>query len=233
MDPMMTHTRTLPGRMPGGGISRRPLQVVIIADCSGSMTGEKIQALNFAIAQMIQHLASWEEDQERAQVMVRAIAFSDQPRWHVKEPLPVTQVRWEPLAVVPQGRTNMGPAFRMAASVLGKESMPRRAFAPALLLITDGMPTDEQEDFNAGLNELMAQRAGREALRMAVAIGKDAKSEALTRFIDDPRIPILVASNVDQIADQLRVATLAVTGVREWDHLGEKNTVVDDDDVPV
>src|ERR1700744_5343959 len=60
VDPMMTHTRTLPGRMPGGGISRRPLQVVIIADCSGSMTGEKIQALNFAIAQMIQHLGDGE-----------------------------------------------------------------------------------------------------------------------------------------------------------------------------
>jgi uncharacterized protein YegL len=201
VDPMTTHTRTLVGKMPGGGISRRPLHVVIIADCSGSMTGEKIQALNFAIAQMIQHLASWEEDQERAQVLVRAIAFADQPRWHVEEPLPVARVRWEPLSAVPQGRTNMGPAFRMAASVLGKDSLPRRAFAPALLLITDGMPTDEQEDFDAGLNELMAQRAGREALRMAVAIGRDARSAALTRFIDDPRIPVLVARNVDHDDD--------------------------------
>ena len=37
-------------RMPGGGIARRPLHFIILADCSGGMKGEKIQALNFAIA---------------------------------------------------------------------------------------------------------------------------------------------------------------------------------------
>ena len=75
------------GRMPGGGIARRPLHVLILADCSGSMKGEKIQALNFAIAQMMQHLAAWEEEQERAQILVRAVAFATEPRWHISEPL--------------------------------------------------------------------------------------------------------------------------------------------------
>src|SRR4029077_2779864 len=55
-------------RMPGGGISRRPLHFIILADCSGGMKGEKIQALNFAIADMLPHLAAWERDQEQAQV---------------------------------------------------------------------------------------------------------------------------------------------------------------------
>ena len=57
--------------MPGGGISRRPLDFFILADCSGSMTGEKIQALNFAIADMLPHLAIWERDQEQAAMRVR------------------------------------------------------------------------------------------------------------------------------------------------------------------
>jgi uncharacterized protein with von Willebrand factor type A (vWA) domain len=50
-------------RMPGGGISRRPLDFIILADCSASMRGEKIQALNYAIASMMPHLAAWERDQ--------------------------------------------------------------------------------------------------------------------------------------------------------------------------
>jgi hypothetical protein len=33
------------GRMPGGGIARRPPHVIILADCPGSMTGQKAQAL--------------------------------------------------------------------------------------------------------------------------------------------------------------------------------------------
>ena len=57
-------------RMPGGGISRRPLHFIILADCSGGMKGEKIQALNFAIADMLPHLAAWERDQEQAQVFI-------------------------------------------------------------------------------------------------------------------------------------------------------------------
>jgi uncharacterized protein YegL len=220
--------------MPGGGIARRPLHVLILADCSGSMKGEKIQALNFAIAQMMQQLAAWEDEQERAQILVRAIAFATEPRWHVGEPLPVTHLRWAPLAVVTGGRTNMGPAFRMAASVLGKDQMPRRAFNPALLLVTDGMPTDDQAEFDAGLDALMSQPAGRHALRMAVAIGRDARSEALTRFIADPKVPVLVAGNVDQIADQLRLVTLAVTGVRSWaDDPDEGGIPTDGLDIPV
>ena len=57
-------------RMPGGGIARRPLHLIILADCSGGMKGEKIQALNYAIADMLPHLEEWEQDQEQAQVFV-------------------------------------------------------------------------------------------------------------------------------------------------------------------
>jgi uncharacterized protein YegL len=235
VDAMYTKTKTRTwGRMPGGGIARRPLHVIILADCSGSMKGEKIQALNFAIAQMVQHLSAWEEEQERAQILVRAIAFATEPRWHICDPLPVVGMRWSALTVVPGGRTNMGPAFQMAASVLGKDQMPRRAFNPALLLITDGMPTDRQQDFDAGLDAVMSQRAGHDAMRMAVAIGRDARSEALTRFIADARVPVLVASQADQIADQLRLVTLAVTGAWSFaDDPDERGVVVDDPDVPV
>jgi uncharacterized protein YegL len=219
--------------MPGGGIARRPLHVLILADCSGSMKGEKIQALNFAIAQMIQHLSAWEEDQERAQVLIRAIAFATEPRWHVRDPAPVAGMRWSALAVVPGGRTNMAPAFRLAASVLSHDQMPRRAFNPAVLLITDGMPTDRPEDFDAGLASIMSERAGRDAMRMAVAIGRDARSEALTRFIADPKVPVLVAGQADQIADKLRLVTLAVTGLWTFADDPRERGLADNPDVPV
>jgi uncharacterized protein YegL len=233
MDRMYTKTKTS-GRMPGGGIARRPLYVIILADCSGSMTGPKIEALNFAIAQMVQHLSAWEEDQERAQILVRVIAFATEPRWHIREPVPVVGMRWSDLSAEKGGRTNMGPAFRMAASVLGKAQMPARAFNPALVLITDGHPTDRQEDFDAGLDAIMSQRAGRDALRMAVAIGPDAKSEALNRFIADPKVPVLVAGKEDQIADRLRLVTLAVTGAWSFaEDPGERSVAFDDPDVPV
>src|SRR6185312_14722877 len=185
-------------RMPGGGISRRPLHFIILA-------------LNYAIADMMPHLAAWERDQEQAQVFVRAVAFATEPWWHIPDPQPVAQIRWKPLQPVPRGLTNMGPAFATAAEALASGRIERRALRPALLLITDGLATDPPGGFEAGLATLMAQPAGQAALRLAIAIGRDAQSAALDRFIGDPSVPVLVADSTEDIADRLVAASLAVS----------------------
>jgi uncharacterized protein YegL len=202
-------------RMPGGGISRRPLHFIILADCSGSTKGEKIQALNYAINDMLAHMEEWELDQEHAQVFVRAIAFATQPRWHIKDPVPVAGTRWKPLQAVPKGLTNMGPAFAMAAEALSPGQIERRALRPAILLITDGLATDPPGGFEAGLAALMAQPAGKAAVRLSLAIGRDAQSEALHRFIGDPRVPVLVADRTEDIPGQLVLASIAVSKMSE------------------
>jgi uncharacterized protein YegL len=195
--------------MPGGGVARRPLHVILIADCSGSMAGTRIQSLNFAIGDMIQHFASWEREQEK-RILIRAVAFADQPRWHIFEPMPAANMTWKALSVVPRGRTNMAPAFRMVAEALAADQASR-GLRPVLVLITDGLPTDLPADFDVGLQTLLAVPAGRDAMRIAVAIGNKARSEALTKFIGNSSLPVLVASDVEQIADQLHRASLWVT----------------------
>lgn len=210
---MATPTPTV--RMPGGGVSRRPLHFIILADCSGGMKGEKIQALNYAIADMMPHLADWERDQEQAQVFVRAVAFATEPRWHIPDPVPVASLRWTPLRPVPRGLTNMGAAFAMVAEALAPGRIERRALRPALLLITDGLATDPPGKFEAGLAALMAQPAGRAAVRLSIAIGRDAQSDALNRFIGDPSVPVLVANGTEDIADRLVAASLAVSRMSE------------------
>ena len=73
-----------------------------------------------------------------------------------------------------------------------------------------------------------------DALRMAVAIGGDARSEALTRFIADPKVPVLVAGEPDQITNQLRLVTLAVTGALTFaEGPNEGGPAIDDPDVPI
>ena len=57
---------------------------------------------------------------------------------------------------------------------------------PAVLLITDGNPTD---DFDAGLAALMGTRAGRSAIRLALAVGNEVDEDCLTRFIANPGDP--------------------------------------------
>src|SRR5258705_10303766 len=169
--------------MPGGGISRRPLHFIILADCSGGMKGEKIQALNFAIADMLPHLAAWERDQEQAQVFIRAIAFATEPWWHIAEPQPVAELGWKPLQPVPKGLTNMGPAFTLAAQALASGRIERRALRPAMLLITDGLATDPPGGFEAGLSAPMTEPPGQAALRPALPLGPHARAPGLGRVV--------------------------------------------------
>jgi uncharacterized protein YegL len=185
------------------------LHVILLADCSGSMTGAKIQALNFAIGDMLQHFAAWEREQEK-RILIRAIAFATEPRWHIAEPQPAAHLTWRALSVVPGGRTNMAPVFRMVAQALTVDQAGR-GLRPVLVLITDGLPTDEPAAFDSGLAELLSVPAGRDAMRIAVAIGNSARSEALTKFIGNSHLPVLVAGDVEQIADQLHRASLWVT----------------------
>jgi uncharacterized protein YegL len=201
--------------MPGGGVARRPLHFIIMADCSGSMTGERMQALNYAIADMLPQLAEWERDQLVAQVLVRVLSFATVPVWHVPDPVPVSQLRWKALQAVEGGYTNMGPAFREVAAAIGPDKLENRALRPAILLVTDGRPTDLGDEFSAGLNALLSFPAGRASLRLAIAIGHDAKSESLDQFIGDPTVPVIVAGNTEEIAERLVAASIAVSRLSE------------------
>lgn len=76
---------------------------------------------------MLPHLAEWEAEQERADVMVRVLGFATEPFWHVQEPTPVTRMRWKPLRAVDRGRTNLGAALRVVADELRPDKLERRA----------------------------------------------------------------------------------------------------------
>jgi uncharacterized protein YegL len=202
--------------MPGGGVARRPLHFIVMADCSGSMKGEKMQALNYALKSMLPHLDVWEREQLQAQLFIRILAFATVPRWHVPDPTPVADLgaSWRDLEYMPRGLTNMGAAFRVVADVLGPDRLERRALRPAILLITDGLPTDPPGAFEDGLAELLATAAGRSSLRLAVAIGRDANSEPLNRF-RTADTNVLVADTIDDIVDRLVTASIAVSRMSE------------------
>jgi len=207
---------TSPILMPGGGVARRPLHFIVMADCSGSMKGEKMQALNYALRSMLPHLASWERDQLQAQLLIRVLAFATRPRWHVPGPTSVADLsaQWRDLEFAHQGLTNMGPAFRAIAEVLAPDQLERRALRPAILLITDGQPTDPPGGFEFGLAALLGSAAGRSSLRLAVAVGRDANSAPLNRF-RSPDAPVLVAESIDDIVDTLVTASIALSRMSE------------------
>jgi uncharacterized protein YegL len=135
-------------------------------------------------------------------MLVRAIAFSTGARWHIEEPTPVEQLRWDDL--VPEGYTDLGAALDLLAPQLRVPPMEERALPPAVLLISDGMPTD---DHKPALARFLDEPMGRHAVRMAVGIGRDADIEVLDRFMGGSEVGPLTANNPEQLVQMIRWAS--------------------------
>jgi uncharacterized protein YegL len=187
-------------KRPGGELATRPLHFILLADCSGSMNIDgKIQALNNAIREAIPHMQAIANENPNAEILVRAIKFSDGATWHISQPTPIEKFQWVDLTS--GGLTDMGEALSLLSEQLKIPPMSDRALPPVLVLISDGLPTD---DINNGLKTLMALPWGKKSVRIAIAVGEDADQEILQRFIDNPNIKPLQANNADQLVKYIK-----------------------------
>lgn len=192
-------------KLPGGPIANRPLHFIFLADCSTSMSGGKIQALNHAIREAIPHMREVAKGNPNAEVLVRAIRFSAGAQWHVSQATNVNEFEWTDLSAY--GVTDMGGALLLVTEALKLSSMPERALPPVLVLVSDGQPTD---DFKGGLQALMAEPWGKKAVRLAIAIGEDADTGVLQDFIGHTEIQPLQANNAEDLVNYIRWASTAV-----------------------
>jgi len=165
----------------------------------------KIQALNNAIREAIPHMQKVADENPNAQVLVRAIRFSNGAQWHISQPTPVADFKWQDLSA--EGETHMGKALQMVADQLKIPPMTDRALPPVLVLISDGQPTD---DYQSGLKALMDQPWGKKAVRIAISIGADADQDVLQKFIGHSELMPLQANNPEALVRHIKWVSTAV-----------------------
>ena len=206
--------------------ARRPLPIFLIADTSGSMKGEKIATLNHAIRTMMSELGELAD--VRGDVQVALITFGAEPRL-IQSLTPANQANIPELNA--EGKTPLGGALELVSAIIEDDlSLPLRAFAPSLVLMSDGAPTDLPEELKvrvangrANRNDFLAWepiaalhrgRRGRTAQRLALSIGAgdvEAPTHALLEaFINTPGIPVVHAADTGGISRFLRWVTLSV-----------------------
>jgi uncharacterized protein YegL len=191
---------------PGGRLARRVLHFFFLLDCSGSMSvGGKIEALNNAIREAMPHMRRVAADNPNAEVLVRALAFSDGARWIVRDPTPVEHFTWTD--VTAGGLTDLGAALLLVADQLRMPPMETRALPPVLVLVSDGRPTG---DFDVGLQALLREPWGQRAVKVAIAIGRDADFQVLRSFIGDPQIQPVSAHSPEELVQYIRWASTVV-----------------------
>ncbi|MEQ6903814.1 VWA domain-containing protein [Nocardioides sp. YIM 152588] len=211
----------------GGALARKPLHFIFVLDVSGSMLrGGRIQALNNAISEVLPHLRDEARANPHAELLVRVLAFANEPRWVIEEPTPVERVRWERLEAVPRGFTELGSALTTLAGALDDLDRTTSAFPPAIILVSDGRPTQSSGiTFADGLQTLLTNRWGATAVRLALGVGRDADMNSLRRFIGDEEIPLLRADNPEQLVEYIVWASKAASKVASRPALGPGNGV--------
>ena len=198
--------RHVPAR-PGGALARRPLHFFLLLDGSISMEfNGKIDALNYAVKEMTPAVRHVAEQNPHVDVLMRALVFAGDVYWHTEAPTPASCFNWTPIAA--RGDTPMGKALSAVSTALDMSLTGRQACPPAIVLVSDGQPTD---DFDGGLRNLMNNPWGGKAVRLAIAIGRDADMDKLQTFIGNPDIAPLRANNTQELISHIRlVSTTAV-----------------------
>ena len=161
-------------------IARRTMTLFFIVDTSGSMAGAKIGSVNDAIRETIPDLQELSDNNPDAAIKIAALQFDTDARWLYPQPIDSADFRWNDLQV--SGLTSLGLALNTLNEKLSTSQFLQEAagsFAPVIILLSDGAPTDHYKD---GLENIKKNNWFKHAIKIAIAIGNDADKNVLAEF---------------------------------------------------
>jgi len=206
------------GLLDNESIPRRKMVLFFVIDTSGSMCGSKIGSVNDAIENVLPMIGEISDENPDAEINVAALEFSTGTRWLYDEPKNAKDFIWQ--KVEADGLTSLGEACEELNKKLSRTGgfMPTSTgsgyFAPAIILLSDGGPTD---NFEAGLSSLQTNLWYKNAIKIAIAIGDDADKEVLKQFTGSSEAVITV-HNIDALKKMIRI--IAITSSQ----IGSKST---------
>ncbi len=215
----------------------RALPIFVLADTSGSMLGEKINELNLALREMLNALNN--VDDIRGKFQLSVITFGGDVR--VMQPL--ADIEGLTLSeLTASGNTPMGEAFKVVKAMIeDKNIVCSRSYAPTIVLISDGIPTDCSEAIFKSknyadwepLNDLHSGGRSSKIQRLALGVGADADYGTLKAFINNPEIPVIKANDAAGITRFFRWVTMSTIARMNSVNPNEKSVIAPIFDIDV
>ena len=161
-------------------IARRTMVLFFVVDTSGSMMGQKIGSVNDAIRETVPDLKDLSTNNPDAAIKIAAMQFDTNVNWLYPQPIDSENFQWNGLQA--NGLTSFGAAQKELNHKLSKSQFLQEAagsFAPVIILLSDGAPTDE---YKSALEEIKKNNWFKHAIKIAIAIGNDADKNVLVEF---------------------------------------------------
>lgn len=192
-------------------IPRKTMVLFFLVDTSGSMSGDKIGAVNEAIREVIPEIKDISDENADAQIKIAVLEFSSGANWLYEKPIESDQFVWNNLEA--GGLTDMGVAFKMLNEKFsvskGFMSEAVGSFAPAIFMMSDGAPTD---DYKKELEVLRKNKWFKVAIKVAVAIGSDANVEILKEFTGNDEC-VLTVRSPEALRKMIRFASVTASQI--------------------
>lgn len=186
--------------------ARRVLNLFLLVDTSGSMAGEKIAAVNDAIRNTIPIVKDINDSNPDAEIKVSALTFNGAHQWTSPNPVEIDKFEWTD--VIANGWTAMGAACYELNNKMSRTNgflnSPSGSYAPVVILLSDGAPTD---DFDSGMKALLNNNWFKHSTRVAIAIGNDACIDVLKTFTGNIEL-VLRVHNIDALKTAIKVAVV-------------------------
>lgn len=190
---------------------RKVMTLFYIVDTSGSMSGAKIGALNAAVRETLPIIEEISKTNSDSKIKVSVLEFSSGCEWMYPTPIEVESFEWRDLQA--SGLTSLGEAYDELSEKLshshGFMNEATGSFAPVIILLSDGAPTDSPEH---ALEKLKSNKWFNVATKVAIAIGNDCLKQTLIDFTGNQEA-VLTVHNIDELKKIIRMVSVTASRV--------------------
>lgn len=196
---------------------RQILDILFLIDVSGSMRGQRIAQVNYALENIFKELRK--RDELNSTIKIGIMEFAETAKWITEQPVPLDDYVFTQIAAQPW-ITNYGNAFSLLNAKLRREEFldPRMGeyFAPLILFVTDGEPVDVTE-YPAELEKLQHNGWFKKSAKYAIAVGEEARNEDIGRLLSmftGVRENVRYADEGEALCDLIEFITIRASEVQ-------------------
>lgn len=189
-------------------VARKVLPIIYVVDTSGSMTGDKIGAVNAAMVETIDVLKDVSSKNPDAEVKVAVLKFSTNAEWVTKNGLEDLEDFFWGDDLQAGGLTDLGSALNELNNKLSRSEflISETGFCvPVIMFMSDGQPTDNYE--KALDNVIASNKWYKHATKIGIAVGDDADRDALAKVVGNPEAVVGV-TDVKTLRMLIKVASV-------------------------